>query len=1566
LKKLAIIVVLLSASAFAQIATDDFTGTNGTAIITGTGQGTGNWRRSGYSSGSLFTIQSNAASTSGSPATGAAIWGGAGTFSNDQYAQVTLVSTAQGTRRGGVVVRGTAGTLTANQNYYFFYCSSSTCYGGKTVAGTTTIFTNATHGLSLPLTLRIEVTGTTVVFKVNGSTPAGFNASYTDASLSTGKPGIIADNVSSNSVVLDTWTAGDAGAIDPPTISPASGTYYFAPVSISMSNCAGTIYYTTDGSTPTHSSSTYSTPFNSTSSGAQTIKAICYTTGDSTVTTNTYTISSPSPVTLASDDFSSHFQWEMDAISVPGYPLDTWWTDGRWRSNSTWKLTASRVPSTAFIKAGGAGHGGTAGDTALIGLASYSGRSFPNDQWSKGKMSGTGRSGVCVRLSAIGEKTGYCIWAGVSGTDVRFLKMVSEAESDIGAAINVGTIAEGTELELRAVGSTLFAYVNGSLVGTRTDSAVTSGHPGILAGREHSRSATTNVNPNSGIYSWSAGGFGSAPTSSTVYISEGTLTTPVYSDAMTSSWTGLTGNGAVVTYQFPWVSGAAKGVSEGTPPNIWGGEIKGYTNSGISGVGLNNLGKWISSTTMQYRQPFGDSQWEQVKITADSSEIGLNNWFLMNKSILYIPGQADGGCTAGGTAPVCFDHVAYYLGVQTMAATIYTTSRYDVCGQYEGVKVEYSCTPFLHVTKVTPARNDNKVVTVVGSLYTPMAGDYVRGEYDNGRLRAYCKNGRTYASWEAGHAYTKGQVVLDSNGNTQIVKTAGTSGGSTPSWPSAPEWDPYLEGTTTTDNTVTWMYFGEPCPTTDSWSLVFEVIDNDLVGLGGYPGLFLGGATDPGGSNAGWGGSADAANYPKAVPFFTDWSAGTLGDYGRVQEVLNTSANVSDTISTSEDVTSSTTAFFEAVSWMNWGPEPGSDPFAACLVNTAGMTAITGPTNITASGNYFVQDNFSCEGTCVSVNANDVHLYLQGKTLTYGTNPATFTNVDSDGAVITVGAPSEQALPRPGTTLTDGSFATVTNIANTITCSDSTTKTRGVNYRLGVDSYTGDPRGFIWMAGKPANGVTCTIPSYTYTYPRFGIYNSISDTYTRATGNTTGGGNGMSVSCGTIQPSINAPAFNMPIWVSNKTTPTISNMVLYGRGWSAPAMGLSYVAGATIQNNTVSCDSATSGVFNRNQYEGYCIWNKNNSTALSGQKSIFSGNTVLDSVQGGITQDQDNSEIYGNTITTRSRYTNDFAINAQRTGTKVYNNTINNYSATDDEVSGRGVRAATNGEIYSNVIKVHGAPNNYEYGGCQAGDVYGIQAENVTNASIHDNQIFAYARTCDARGLRITSTGGITVTNNTIKALRHDASASGVAIGISAREAIGTTVGSNTIESDTWIIEDESQTTASNPSNITYRGTTFKKGPTPAAGFHTWSPQNYAQLAATSATHTCIDCVVENSASLSDVTGHAITAYWKQYDIWVKWTYTVNVKVGGVNTSGFLVTLTDAQSNQYQGTTDASGNAAIEVPQYRFYNTAGAAVNTENHNAYSLSITKAGCSAVNASGINVTGTTTDNRTTTCP
>jgi N-acetylneuraminic acid mutarotase len=83
-----------------------------------------------------------------------------------------------------------------------------------------------------------------------------------------------------------------------PTFSPATGTFYnVAQVFITDAESGATIYYTTDGSTPTTSSSTYSNGVNITSTG--TLKAIAVAPGgaSSPVAGATYTINPPQAAT---------------------------------------------------------------------------------------------------------------------------------------------------------------------------------------------------------------------------------------------------------------------------------------------------------------------------------------------------------------------------------------------------------------------------------------------------------------------------------------------------------------------------------------------------------------------------------------------------------------------------------------------------------------------------------------------------------------------------------------------------------------------------------------------------------------------------------------------------------------------------------------------------------------------------------------------------------------------------------------------------------------------------------------------------------------------------------------------------------------------------------------------------------------------------------------------------------------------------------------------------------------------------------------------------------------------
>lgn len=78
-----------------------------------------------------------------------------------------------------------------------------------------------------------------------------------------------------------------------PVVTPASSRYGGAQtIAMSCSTASSTIYYTTDGSTPTTGSTPYTGAFSSVGSGAETVKAICTAAGyvNSPVATQAYTI----------------------------------------------------------------------------------------------------------------------------------------------------------------------------------------------------------------------------------------------------------------------------------------------------------------------------------------------------------------------------------------------------------------------------------------------------------------------------------------------------------------------------------------------------------------------------------------------------------------------------------------------------------------------------------------------------------------------------------------------------------------------------------------------------------------------------------------------------------------------------------------------------------------------------------------------------------------------------------------------------------------------------------------------------------------------------------------------------------------------------------------------------------------------------------------------------------------------------------------------------------------------------------------------------------------------------
>ncbi|TMI82234.1 MAG: hypothetical protein E6H04_05135, partial [Bacillati bacterium ANGP1] len=117
-----------------------------------------------------------------------------------------------------------------------------------------------TYGAPLSVTLS-DTQSATIYYTTDGSTPTTASTVYAGAisvtQSMTIKAMAAASGMTNSSVASATYTLRTAT----PTFSPPAGTYVLPQlVSISDASPGATIYYTTDGSTPTTSSARYSGP----------------------------------------------------------------------------------------------------------------------------------------------------------------------------------------------------------------------------------------------------------------------------------------------------------------------------------------------------------------------------------------------------------------------------------------------------------------------------------------------------------------------------------------------------------------------------------------------------------------------------------------------------------------------------------------------------------------------------------------------------------------------------------------------------------------------------------------------------------------------------------------------------------------------------------------------------------------------------------------------------------------------------------------------------------------------------------------------------------------------------------------------------------------------------------------------------------------------------------------------------------------------------------------------------------------------------------------------------------
>ena len=180
-------------------------------------------------------------------------------------------------------------------------------------------------------------TGASIYYTTNGSTPTTSSTLYTGpitvSATETIKAIATAVNHLQSPVASATYTESSPTAATP-TFSPTPGTYTSTQtVTISDATTGAAIYYTTNGTTPTTSSTKYSAPISV--SSTETIEAIAVASGytNSAVGSAAYTISTGSP----SINFGSGF------TSTSGLQLN---------GSSIWNSAASRLRLTDSNSAG--------------------------------------------------------------------------------------------------------------------------------------------------------------------------------------------------------------------------------------------------------------------------------------------------------------------------------------------------------------------------------------------------------------------------------------------------------------------------------------------------------------------------------------------------------------------------------------------------------------------------------------------------------------------------------------------------------------------------------------------------------------------------------------------------------------------------------------------------------------------------------------------------------------------------------------------------------------------------------------------------------------------------------------------------------------------------------------------------------------------------------------------------------------------------------------------------------------------------------------------------------------
>ena len=204
------------------------------------------------------------------------------TVTNDTFSQAFTVNipSTVGANTAYIGFTGGTGGSTAIQNIKTWTFTSGTTT--PTAADPTFTPSPGTYATAQNVALSSATTGATIYYTVDGSTPTTSSAVYSapivvSATSLTIRAFAAATGYQSSPIVVGTYQIQGTAAT--PTFTPASGTSFSSTLSVSIADAtpSASIYYTTDGSTPTTASQLYSGPF--TISATTTVHAIATASG---------------------------------------------------------------------------------------------------------------------------------------------------------------------------------------------------------------------------------------------------------------------------------------------------------------------------------------------------------------------------------------------------------------------------------------------------------------------------------------------------------------------------------------------------------------------------------------------------------------------------------------------------------------------------------------------------------------------------------------------------------------------------------------------------------------------------------------------------------------------------------------------------------------------------------------------------------------------------------------------------------------------------------------------------------------------------------------------------------------------------------------------------------------------------------------------------------------------------------------------------------------------------------------------------------------------------------------